>query len=664
MRHLTLSTKVILLVLLPLGLQLALLVYLAYLQNSAEEQLKQALKAKRITDAINRLSGDVYGTASKVSDEDAFNRPLVDFMLLRDLKNRSEKNFAELKELTHDDAKLYPIVVDAEESTQNVHRTAMLLRAMKKEPGQGEETARVARKPLWKKLRNDLHHSLFNGLLPMAQDQQRKAEILTVAETRSREQFQTMALIGGVVNVLGTFLAAVLVTKSISSRLKILNENTYRLASNLPLRQPIGGNDELTRLDQVFHKMATAIQEAARKERAIVENARDFICTINGAGRITAANSSCEALLGRKPNEVIGTYFAEYIFGDRTQATEFMKSLKTHVDPPPIELLMKQADGEMIYTTWSAHWSSEEDAAFCVIHDISDRRRAELLRKEVVAMITHDLRTPLSTLNNVIKLVSSGRFGSLDDKGRDYLNMGVNNIHKMSSLVNDLLDIEKIDAGGMKLDCVPMVVDECFDACLASMSAFAEAHEVELVADPADFKAYGDEEKVDRVIANLVGNAVKFSPKGGIVRLSAEVLENEICICVSDQGKGIPPDEIETVFKRFHQVEGTEQKHGGSGLGLTICKAFVELHSGRIWVESTVGKGSQFKFTLPKKSQSPANDERDDHAGTSHDEPSSKEFADSDVSLPSTATSAQGASTVQVSESVSQKESAANEDLS
>jgi len=228
---------------------------------------------------------------------------------------------------------------------------------------------------------------------------------------------------------------------------------------------------------------------------------------------------------------------------------------------------------------------------------MTDMRRAEKLRQEVMAMITHDLRTPLATINNVLDFFENGTSGTFDEKGHRYVQMAKRNADRMVSLINDLLDIEKIKSGMMQLEIDSVRLSRCFANCEMISAAIAEESGVKLLFESTEIFIEADEQRLDRVLTNLVANAIKYSPKGKTVTISAHRQKNAVMVRVQDQGPGIPADMLESVFERFQQV-GAAKTKGGSGLGLTICKAIVEMHGGKIWVESA-DQGSTFIFTLP-----------------------------------------------------------------
>lgn len=599
--RLSLSAKVLTLVLVPLVFQLMTLVAIAKLENEAEALLKESIEAKKISDAINVLSQDVYdyiGEFGRDKPMKVITTRDTDFMVLHD---RHSLHYKQLKEMVKNNAKLYESVTKSE---QAAYKTFGMIRRLEEIPEEGPDQVQKLRKKLWKEIRRDIKEILGGGLADRAAEQKKLAETDAVEQARLRELSKQLMILFAVVNTIIAIAAALYLTKTIAQRLSILNDNSFRLAADMPLNAPLSGTDEIATVDKTFHNMAQSMKEAAKKERAIIDNARDFICSIDASGRFSAANPASLAVLGRTPENLLGTHFADYVADGRESVLQILSDLKTQGDTSPVELKMKKADGTIVQVLLSAHFSKEEDATFCVIHDITERRKAEMLKQEVMAMVTHDLRTPLSTLRHIFTFLETGQHGTLDQKGTDFVNAGGRNVDRLLTLVNDLLDVEKADSGQMNLEKTKVSLSECFDACVASLSVFAESKGVALDFLETDLIVMGDEERIDRILNNLVGNAVKFSPKGGKVLLSAgKTVEKEVAyavISVKDQGEGIPEDKLENIFEKFQQIERrSETTEKGSGLGLAICRAFVQLHGGKIWAESKIGEGSDFKFTIP-----------------------------------------------------------------
>jgi signal transduction histidine kinase len=223
-------------------------------------------------------------------------------------------------------------------------------------------------------------------------------------------------------------------------------------------------------------------------------------------------------------------------------------------------------------------------------------------RQELVNMLTHDLRSPLTTIQGFFDLLSTGAFGELNKEGEKFVKLAERNSSVMMLLINDLLDIEKIKSGLMTLNTDDVEVQALFQDVRDNTATWISQHGMELVIEDTDFVVHADAEKINRVLFNLVSNAVRYSRSGDKITLAAQRRSNNVEITVTDQGTGIPADKLETIFDRFQQVKGDSKGSEGakgSGLGLSICRSIIQLHNGKIWVTSEVDKGSTFHFTVP-----------------------------------------------------------------
>jgi|AGTN01.2.fsa_nt_gi PAS domain S-box len=234
------------------------------------------------------------------------------------------------------------------------------------------------------------------------------------------------------------------------------------------------------------------------------------------------------------------------------------------------------------------------------VQDISERHAIEQMKNDFVAMVSHDLRTPLTSIRSTLDLFSADAFGEVTDTGKDRLSRAQNNVDKLIRLINDLLDLEKLKQGKMHLVLEPTDLRELVEQSCDLVRAFAERQSIELKIDVPPIEVTVDGERTMQVLVNLLGNAIKFSPADSIVSVKAIESNNQVEIRVGDQGPGIPPAKQELVFQRFKQVgDSKEERKSGSGLGLAISKAIVEAHDGEIGVESEVGKGSTFFIKFP-----------------------------------------------------------------
>ena len=579
-------------------IQVLLFKQLVDVNRAMKVELEQATFARNISDAINKISMDSLEIFSMFGgDPSALKNITTDDPMYKMHLRRMRKNYDDLEKLAQREPELLMMAKKSRLDAESMLRDLMAARDLHELKNSSD-----AEKLKWKSIRGTLKTVLKDELSYVGREHERAAELSREHQFLLNQENQNLLIIAVVVQCIGFAGAAILFTKTITNRLNIMCDNTTRLAVSQPLHPRLGGSDELGRLDREFHRMAEELQNSTRKETAIVTNARDMICSLDEGGRVVRANPACEALLGIADPDLIGRYLVDLVVSeDAPKMLAYLSSLKNGETVPELEVTMRATMGRTVETLWSANWSEEEKTYFVVIHDISERRRAEELRREVMAMITHDLRSPLMTISNILDFYSRGLFSTTDEKGRKFLVSATRNADRMTSLINDLLDIEKINAGMMELakDVIPL--EECFGAVEETSALIAKEQEVDLKVEPTDCLVNADEERVIRVLQNLVSNAIKFSPKNSTVRVSAKPLENFVEVSVSDQGPGIAPDMVPVVFDRYRQVGSAKNESAtGSGLGLAICKSIVELHGGEISVESNDGKGSIFKFTLPR----------------------------------------------------------------
>ena len=225
-------------------------------------------------------------------------------------------------------------------------------------------------------------------------------------------------------------------------------------------------------------------------------------------------------------------------------------------------------------------------------------------KSEFLANMSHELRTPLNAIIGFSEVLVERMFGELNPKQEEYLRDILSSGHHLLSLINDILDLSKIEAGHMELEQSAFDLPAALEGCLTLVRERATRHGIvlELAVEASLGQIVADERKVRQVVLNLLSNAVKFTPEGGRVSVSAAPDDAETEISVSDTGIGIAAEEQEVIFEEFRQASGDSAgKREGTGLGLALARRFVELHGGRLWVTSEVGKGSTFTFTIPER---------------------------------------------------------------
>ncbi len=237
----------------------------------------------------------------------------------------------------------------------------------------------------------------------------------------------------------------------------------------------------------------------------------------------------------------------------------------------------------------------------------AELRASERVKDEFVSVVGHELRTPLTSIRGSLGLLQAGLVGQVTGEASEMLDIAVTNTDRLVRLINNVLDIERMDAGAMQLELAPTRVSELVRQAAQIVQVAATQAKVKIDIDVQEDVIVGvDADRIIQVLVNLLGNAVKFSERWGVVSVTVACEDGWALCSVSDNGRGIPEDRLQGIFERFRQVDASDARElGGSGLGLSIARAIVEQHGGRLWVESKLGEGSTFRFTLPLSEQDP-----------------------------------------------------------
>lgn len=405
----------------------------------------------------------------------------------------------------------------------------------------------------------------------------------------------------------------VLFSREIRSRLAVIKKNTQLLGTGRKLLPPVGGQDEIHDLDSTFRQMAAALDEAKEQERALVTESQDMICSLDSEGRLNLFNPATAAILGVNADGLAGHSFFDLI------APASIEILRTALElaaqsPQLIELATLNADAGAKFLSVNINWSEKQQSFFVAAHDITRRKELEQMQRELYAMIAHDVRSPLMSAKASIELTI---MGVADDKQR--LQKAERSIDRVTHLINDLLDMEKLSSGKFEICAEKCCSSDVVNAAVDSVQGLIESKQLQLHIEMEDFSLYADRELVTRVLFNLCSNAIKFSSPGAGLYVAAVVKGGDARFSVKDEGPGISEEDEKKLFGRFVQVGAHSKTSGptkGTGLGLAICKMIVEEHDGQIGVNSEVGEGSEFWFTLPLIQDWPVACNGADGAGT------------------------------------------------
>ncbi|AKG20570.1 response regulator [Calothrix sp. 336/3] len=354
------------------------------------------------------------------------------------------------------------------------------------------------------------------------------------------------------------------------------------------------------------------IQEELRNSQTLCEGiiniADDAIISIDRHQAITIFNSGAEKIFGYQAGEVLGKKLdilipARFLKSHQNHVREFGNSpqqarkmaerreiFAIHKDgrefPAEASISKLNLGGEIIYTVY--------------LQDVSHRKQIEQMKDEFISVVSHELRTPLTSIHASLGMLASGLIEPESERGKRLLQIAANSTKRLVRLINDILDIERIESGKVRMEKQTCKVENLITEAVNTMQSIANKAQVNLDVTNLSINIWADPDRIIQTITNLLSNAIKFSSAGSTVYLAAIQQKDDVLFSVKDSGRGIPEDKKDTIFERFQQVDASDsRKQDGTGLGLAICKSIVRQHQGNIWVESTLGEGSDFYFTIP-----------------------------------------------------------------
>ncbi len=536
-------------------------------------------------------------------------------------------------------------------------------------------------------------------------------------------------LLGALESSFGILLVAVAVsTKDGSTSASLEGGQVKELLSLFP-PQPMAPErveDPLRKLKDSINRVNLELLEARKRERAVVERAVDVICIIDIESRFVSVSKASKSAWGYEPQELEKQPVFNYLVSER--ADDILGSIlgsANSIDRIVFECKLRKNNGELIDVVWTGHWSASDSGLFCIVHDITERKKAEELVKEsearlrltleglpagvfiagsagriefanseaaklyscsvedligkavstavkdrkpfdradfsgtrngadservlglalrfdgtdfpveisenkielsgeaktisvfldktaqeelermkseFIAMLTHDLKTPLTSIHGILALLEEGVLGRLSEQGVEMTKRVRITCKRLLRLINDMLDLEKINAGKFSLECKDVDAAFVVGQSVETIQNLAAERKISIKTNSTPVTCWGDDDRLIQVLVNLLSNAIKYSPENAVIEVLSEEQSDAVKFSVFDHGRGIPADKVGRVFERFEQVEVADaKKKGGTGLGLAICQAIVTEHGGNIGANSQLGEGSCFWFTIPKK---------------------------------------------------------------
>lgn len=350
-------------------------------------------------------------------------------------------------------------------------------------------------------------------------------------------------------------------------------------------------------------------EDLRRRLQSILESAGEGVFGLDRDGRIVFANRAAADLCGRPVDQMVGQQ-AHAMFHHTTKTGEPYPASKCPILGTMLTGRMVQVEDEVFFRTDGSSFpvsyvasplveGTDVQGAVVVFQDVTERALLEKMKDELISVVGHELKTPLASVHGSLRLIE-GTATDLPPHVDRLVRIATRNTARLSRLVNDLLDMERIRAGRIELDLQRHHAKDLLEEALGSMESFAADHGVKVVREPGDAVLRVDRDRILQALINLASNAVKFSPKGGTVNVGVDRDGSMARLWVKDHGPGIARQKQGLLFERFSQLDSSDAREkGGSGLGLVITRSLVEAHGGTVSLDSEPGKGSTFFIMLP-----------------------------------------------------------------
>ncbi len=437
--------------------------------------------------------------------------------------------------------------------------------------------------------------------------QQQQYEAYYTSNLLAKRNFRIILLL-----ILISTIVSLLIATGISQPiLKIINAAKAVAMGNFNVNIKIKTFDELELLGETFNHMAQKLNEYAEiqldrliaektKTEAIIFSIQDGIILTDYSGNILLINRKAKDILGIKNDNIENLNIFNIL-------NENIRPIFENAINKPNEIFELDLSTEnftRIYQTTSLPVSTpknEKIGIVTVLHDITLEKELDKMKDDFLHSITHDLRNPMTSIRGFIKFLLDEIAGPINEQQKKMLETMDRASFKLLNMINDILDIAKLEAGKMELVLENVNVIKIIQSVLELQQPQYERKNIKVLFTPKkeEILVEADSKLLERVYINLIGNAIKFTPEEGIITVDVYETDGMIESFVQDTGEGIPKEYLDKIFQKFGQVKNKSK--GGTGLGLTICKYIIEAHKGKIWVESELGHGAKFIFNIPKK---------------------------------------------------------------
>lgn len=422
-------------------------------------------------------------------------------------------------------------------------------------------------------------------------------------------------LIASLIAVALAIIASAQFTRSLVEPAERLTETVRKIGrGRLDLKIDVLTNDEFGDLSREFNKMTERLRiyeelniekilEEKQKSETLVQNITDAIIVCDKNNRIILINDATKKLFNVKKEDIEGADFSEIILDEKIRNIFLNPKSNSYLQQP---YLLLKTNGNEVYVRPKVSEiplpGGETLGNVLILQDVTQFRELDRMKSEFMATVSHEFRTPLTSINMSVDILKQEIVGKLNKEQKDLIQSTKQDAERLTKLVRELLELSKLESGKFQLRREPVAINDLIDDTVKPILLPMKEKSVDLKLKLDDNipKIIGDYQQLGWVISNLVNNALKYSSKGGLIEISTVLSGNKIIVKVSDTGKGISRENIDKIFDKFVQIkESMETTPGSVGLGLAIAKEIVEGYGGEISVESEVNKGSVFKFTIP-----------------------------------------------------------------
>jgi PAS domain S-box-containing protein len=371
--------------------------------------------------------------------------------------------------------------------------------------------------------------------------------------------------------------------------------------------------ERIKEIEEIWKKQQEQLKDEKDLSAAILDNIYEAVMTINPLGIVLSYNQAAQNIFGYTADEVIGQnvkiLMPEPFHSEHDGYLQnYMQTGKAKIIGIGREVEGRRKDGEIfpLFLAVTKIQSKDMPIFVGVVRDLSEQKRLEKLKNEFISTVSHELRTPLTSISGSLNLIESGAMGEVGEKIKPLIKIALNNSERLILLINDILDMEKIESGQMDFELEDAGLNSLLQEALEFNQGYADKHNVTLSLEPTEkeLEVYVDKHRMQQVMSNLISNAAKFSPAGETVTIKVIPSPRRVRVEVHDNGSGIPQEFKKSIFNKFAQADASDAKQkGGTGLGLNITKAIIERFGGTINFRSNAEEGTTFYFDLPLQSK-------------------------------------------------------------